>query len=94
MLSTTREISYKGDNSDRRALLDLVRWFGFKRSRVIWKEFRNAKVYITNHPEWDPTQFLNGSVMAIEFGGVSGHPVRCLIRKFFGDEVLQAWIES
>jgi len=88
------EISYRGDNSDHRALLDLAHWFGFNKTRVIFREFRNAKRYLDAHPEWDPTKFLNGSVMAIEFGGVSGHPVRCLIRRFFGEEVLQAWIRS
>lgn len=88
------EISYRGDNTDHRALLNLVQWFGYRKSMLIFRELRNAKRYLDAHPTWDPNQFLNTTCFAIEMGGVSGHPVRRLFAKFFGEDVLAAWIAS
>ncbi len=70
------EIHYRGDNNDHRALLNLVQWFGYRKSILIFRELRNAMCF------------------AIEMGGVSGHPVLRLFAKFFGEDVLAAWIAS
>lgn len=88
------DVSYKGDNSDHRALLDLVRWFGFKKSLLIFRSFRDSAAYFKANPEGSVNKWLDGAVFSIEMGGVSGHPVRRLIARFFGEQVLSDWIAS
>lgn len=84
-------ISYAGDNSDRRALLDLVQWLGFRRSILVWRQMR-----------WIKQQSAELQLKALDrldmelnlLCGVSGHPVRRLFAKFVGEEQLVAWINS
>jgi hypothetical protein len=87
-------ISYRGDNTGRRSINDMVRWFGLAKSKTIIVMMQNAKAYKAQHPEWDCNKFLNGVCMAIEMGGVSGEPVRRLFAHYLGEEVLQDWINS
>lgn len=87
-------ISYTGDNDDRRALRDLVSWFGFRKSLFIWREFHKCVRWLKEHPEGSVIGWLNSMSMALKIGGVSGHPVHCLIKRFFGEAVLEEWSKA
>lgn len=86
-----RDISYKGDNSDHRALNDLCQWFGFKRSLLI---FREAQRISRIADESERNKALDGLCFAVEMAGVSGHPVRRLFAHFIGEDGLASWIKS
>lgn len=94
------EVSYKGQNSDRKALLDLVEWFGFKKSLLVFRSIRQIRDWWKH---WEGRgdeakaklfQTLNGHAFAIEMGGVSGEPVRALLRKYLGEDLVKEWIAS
>jgi hypothetical protein len=78
------EISYRGDNSGRRAINDLIRWFGLGKSKYIFRACRQCKTM----------QDLNCISIGVGIGGVSGEPVRRLIAYCHGEETLARWIKS
>ena len=77
-------VSYRGDNSGRKAINDLIGWFGLNKSKLIIRGMRACKTFSD----------IDGVDMAIGFGGVTGEPVRRLISYCFGEEVLQAWSKA
>lgn len=74
-------VDYRGDNNDQRALRDLVQWYGFRKSRFIFAECRNAKTFAD----------LDNLDRALSFSGCQGHPVICLFRRFHGEEAIARW---
>jgi len=77
-------ISYKGDNNGRRAIIDLIRWFGLRKSKLIFRSVRAAKTFAD----------LDKCDMAMSFGGCSGEPVRRLIAHIHGQNVVDAWVKA
>ena len=77
-------ISYKGDNTKRRAICDLCRWFGLSKSKLIIRGVRAAQTY-------GDLDELN---MVIGFGGCEGEPVRRLFAHVHGEPVLQTWFNQ
>lgn len=77
----TYEVSYKGDNTGRRAINDLIRWFGLDKSKMIYRAVRDCH----NCNDLDSVN------MAISMGGVSGEPVRRLIAHIHGEATLEMW---
>jgi hypothetical protein len=61
------EIKYHGDK--RKALNDVVRWFGLRKSILIIKLIKGGGSF-------------EGIHFAVSFGGVSGYPVRCMIERY------------
>lgn len=91
-------VSYKG-RDPRDSILDLVQWFGFRKSLGIFRHFRAIQVWYAENQEAEGAEqamikAMNGATFAIEIGGVSGEPVRQLVKRFFGDTLYQKWIES
>ena len=78
------EISYKDDITGRKAMCDLVRWFGISKSKLIIRGLRGCKKY----GDIDSMNF------AISFGGVEGEPVRRIISHVLGEQVLTTWIDE
>lgn len=76
-----RYVSYKGDNSGRRAINDLIGWFGLSKSKLIFRGVRAAKTFAD----------IDRMDMAISFGGVSGEPVRRLYAHIHTEGVLEEW---
>jgi hypothetical protein len=77
-------VSYRGDNTGRRAIIDLIRWFGLHKSKIIFRAVRQCETF----------QELDQCNMAISFGGVQGEPVRRLIAYCHSDDVLARWIKA
>ena len=78
-------INYTGDNNDHRAIIDLIRWFGLSKSKLIFRGFRAYK---------EDVHGINQLIITISIiGGVSGHPVRRLVAYCCGEEMLQKWQE-
>lgn len=95
---SSHHIKY-GKDEDRQAILDLVQWFGWKKALLIFRYLRDLKSW------WEDSsgmpgakevllKKLNATCFSVEMGGVSGHPVRRLFARFFGEKILQDWIES
>lgn len=78
------EISYKGDNSDRRALNDFVHYVGLTPAKLLIRLLRAAKTLA----DIDRADFYCG------FAGVQGEPVRALIRHIHGLPIFVAWQNS
>ena len=78
------KIDYTDDNSGRRAIIDLVRWFGLSCSKQIFRAVRDAQTFAD----------LDSIDRAILFGGVTGEPVRRLIEYYHGPLGLAAWSAS
>jgi hypothetical protein len=78
------EISYRGDNTKRRAINDLIRWFGLSKSKLIIREVRKCRTMGD----------LDGINIAIAFGGCEGEPVRRLFAHIHGEDALARWIKS
>lgn len=78
------EISYRGDNTKRAAINDLIRWFGLSKSKLIIRSMRAC------HNCAD----IDGLDFAISMGGVSGEPVRRLIAYCHGESVLEMWSDE
>lgn len=87
-------VNYKGDNTGRRAINDLLRWFGLAQSKFIIGEMPRARDFARRHPEWNSNKFLNGACFAIEIGGVQGEPIRRLFAHYLGEARLQAWLNE
>lgn len=77
-------INYAGDNSGRRAICDLIRWFGLRRSILIIRKLKACKTLAD----------LDRVDMVCCFGGVQGEPVRRLIAYIHGERVLSRWCAS
>ena len=75
------EISYRGDNTGRRALNDLIGYIGLSRSKIIFRAMRSATTFAD----------LDAATIMASFCGVSGEPVRRLIARCHGESVLAAW---
>lgn len=75
------DISYKGDNSPRRAIVDLIQWFGFRRARQLCR-LAAGKPAFGNPGIEDLSERWNTFNWACGFGGVSGHPVRETFKHF------------
>jgi hypothetical protein len=71
----------EGTKESRRALLDLVEWFGWKKSLLIFRETKKCVTF----------RQLDGVDMAIAFGGVGGRPVLDLFRRIHGEEAVVKW---
>lgn len=82
----TMEISYKGDNTGRQAINDLIRWFGLSKTKKVMRCMRAKPNPSIAH--------MNMVCMAIEIGGVSGEPVRRLFAYVWGEERLADWLKS
>lgn len=65
------EISYKGDNSDRRAINDWVGWMGMKRAKLLI-------AFVKQGGTWKQFDFYCG------FAGVSGKPNIATFEHFAG----------
>lgn len=74
-------ISYKGDNSGRRAINDFIRYVGLRRAKVLFRLCRNARVY----GQLDEFNFYSS------FAGVQGEPVRRVIAHYHGESKLAIW---
>lgn len=77
-------ISYKGDNTKRRAIIDLIGWYGLSKSKLIFRSVRAAKTI----------KDLDNCDMAICFSGVTGEPVRRLFAYCHGEHVLDFWMNA
>lgn len=88
------DVSYKGDKDGRRAINDLIGWFGLSKSKLSIKTVKEVRDYKATHPDYDPNKMLNSISMSISFGGVSGHPVRALFEHYLGREILENWMKS
>ena len=75
-----RHYDQSKENS-RKALLDLVEWFGWKKSLLVFRETKKCTTF----------RQLDGVNMAISFGGVSGRPVLELFRKIHGHQAVSKW---
>lgn len=87
-------VSYKGDNDGRRAVRDLVSWFGFRKSLLIFRDLYKARRFFKAHPEKDLNSYLSRVDLLLCMGGVSGEPVRRLFARVFGEEALQKWLAA
>ena len=85
------DVSYKGDNDDRRAVRDLVQWFGFRKSMLIARAVKSAARMSDDEKR---NNYLNSLCFSIEMGGVSGHPVRRAIARWGSEEMLANWLAS
>lgn len=86
------DVSYKGDNTGRRAINDMFRYIGLNRSKIV---LRTAKAYAVIEDEAERNRKYNGLCCQIEFFcGVSGEPIRRLFAYVGGDEQLQSWLNS
>jgi len=84
-------ISYT-NRTDRDAVLDLTRWLGFSKSLMVFKYLR---YYAQPHiPEDKQISEMNRMSFMLEMAGVSGHPVRRLFARFFGEAKLELWLAS
>lgn len=64
------EIKYTGDDAPRRALLDMLRYVGRRRYKML--------VGFANHPK----QTFKAIHFVCGFAGVQGYPVRAFIRRY------------
>lgn len=79
-----KEVSYEGKDS-RSALLDMVEWLGYSRSVALYRYLRLLRSWYDQYQD-DAALIhcLKTVVLSLEIvGGVSGYPVRVLLRKFF-----------
>ena len=74
-------ISYKGDNSGRRAINVFIRYVGLHRAKIPCRLCRNAITY----GQLDSFDFYSS------FAGVQGEPVRRVIAHYHGERALAIW---
>lgn len=68
---THYNVSYKGSNdAQRAATLDLVRWFGFRKSLMLARYCRAYRGRMDSH-----TEGWKGFSFPVAIGGVTGFPV-------------------
>lgn len=72
------EISYKGDNSSRRAIGDWAAYMGLRQAKQLARLARGLDEPKTLRARW---QWFN---LGSAFAGVSGHPVREAFKHFAG----------
>lgn len=72
------------DLEERQPLLDLVAWFGLKRTKNIIRHLQTAITYAA----------INHIDMAMCWAGCQGHPNRRMIAHVLGEEVLQGWLDA
>jgi hypothetical protein len=77
----TYHVSYKGDNSGRRAVNDWVQWLGMKRSKMLARVARGTSTD-PDLPCSTPTERWNTFNLCCGFAGVSGQPVREAFKHF------------
>lgn len=86
------EVSYRSDNTKRRAICDMIRYIGLSRSKIVLGVAKQASKI---EDDVERNKSYNGLCFNIEvFCGVQGEPIRRLIAYVGGEEQLESWMNS